>query len=138
MRQGVGEAGVWDGSALQASSSSKSYGSQDALVAHSVTIGPGEVPGLLGPSGSGMSTCLHIIADLIGADSGHVEACGHDGAQRQSRHWHGSAPDDLPLPAARRRSSLPGPFRRIASKTLLVRSQVRTPAYVRTARGSCL
>ncbi|WP_196716920.1 ABC transporter ATP-binding protein [Actinomyces trachealis] len=91
---------MWNGPVLKASSISKSYGSRAALLAYSVTIGPGEVHGLLGPNGSGKSTCLHIIAGLIGADSGSVEICGQDGTQKQSRRWYGFAPDDLPLPAA--------------------------------------
>lgn len=42
----------------------------------SLTAGPGEIVAIVGPSGCGKSTLLRIIADLIPASSGAIQASG--------------------------------------------------------------
>lgn len=78
----------------------KSYRKTPVLVDFSLAIAPGEIHGLLGPNGSGKTTCLHVITGLIGADSGSVLIAGISVADKRSRHGFGFAPDDLPLPEA--------------------------------------
>ena len=51
---------------------SKSYGNNRVLDQVSFTVQPGELVGLLGPSGGGKSTILRIIAGLDQADGGEV------------------------------------------------------------------
>jgi putative ABC transport system ATP-binding protein len=41
-------------------------------------IAPRESVALVGPSGSGKSTLLHIIAGIVGVQSGRVQSCGVD------------------------------------------------------------
>ena len=53
---------------------SKHFGSGetrvDALVEITMSVGPGEVIGLLGPSGSGKTTLLNVIGCVIEPSSG--------------------------------------------------------------------
>ena len=51
---------------------SKSYGSQKVLDGISLKIYPGEAMAIIGPSGTGKSTVLRVIAGLVAADSGEV------------------------------------------------------------------
>jgi putative ABC transport system ATP-binding protein len=44
----------------------------------SLSIGPGELLGVVGPSGSGKSTLLHVMGTLDRPTSGTVEINGHD------------------------------------------------------------
>lgn len=78
----------------------KSYGRHRVLDTVSLTIQPGAIHGLLGPNGSGKTTCLHIVTGLVPADEGAVRIGGIDVARKESRHLFGFAPDDLPLPGA--------------------------------------
>jgi ABC-2 type transport system ATP-binding protein len=78
----------------------KSYGRSLILTTVSLAVRPGEIHGLLGPNGSGKTTCLHILTGLIAADHGSVRVGGIDIARKESRHLFGFAPDDLPLPGA--------------------------------------
>ena len=59
---------------------SKSYGKVKALNNLSLQINQGEVYGILGPNGSGKTTTLGIILEVLNADSGSFE-------------WYGKAPD---------------------------------------------
>lgn len=59
---------------------SKTYGKVKALNNLSLQINQGEVYGILGPNGSGKTTTLGIILDVLNADSG-------------SYNWFGKAPD---------------------------------------------
>jgi ABC-2 type transport system ATP-binding protein len=58
---------------------SKSYGNVIALNNLSLQINRGEIYGILGPNGSGKTTTLGIILDVINADAGSFE-------------WYGKAP----------------------------------------------
>lgn len=59
---------------------SKSYGHIKALDNFSLTIHKGEVFGILGPNGSGKTTTLGILLDILKADRGHYR-------------WFGKKPD---------------------------------------------
>jgi len=48
------------------------FGERTVLTKVSLTIGDGEIIGLLGPSGSGKSTLLRVIAGLLEPDDGQV------------------------------------------------------------------
>jgi putative ABC transport system ATP-binding protein len=65
---------------------SKTYaGEVAALRGVSLTIGRGELAGIVGPSGSGKSTMLHVIGTLDRASSGGVRIDGHDVAALSDR-----------------------------------------------------
>lgn len=51
---------------------SKSFGSQKVLDGISLKIYPGEAMAIIGPSGTGKSTVLRVIAGLVAADEGEV------------------------------------------------------------------
>jgi len=78
----------------------KTYGHLRVLDGVSLSVRPGEIHGLLGPNGSGKTTCLHILTGLIPAEEGSVLIDGEDIARKSSRRAFGFAPDDLPLPGA--------------------------------------
>jgi putative ABC transport system ATP-binding protein len=64
----------------------KSYpGGVTALDGVSLSIGYGELVGIVGPSGSGKSTMLHVIGTLDRPSSGRVEVAGHDVATLPDR-----------------------------------------------------
>lgn len=78
----------------------KSYGRTVALKNFTARLQPGRVVGLLGPNGSGKTTCLHTITGLLQPDAGHIEFDGVAVDDPTSRLKFGFAPDDLPLPGA--------------------------------------
>jgi ABC-2 type transport system ATP-binding protein len=49
-----------------------------ALDSVSLSVGKGEVVGILGPNGSGKSTLVRVISTLVLPDSGEVEVFGVD------------------------------------------------------------
>lgn len=51
---------------------SKSFGSQKVLDSISLKIYPGEAIAIIGPSGTGKSTVLRVIAGLVAADAGEI------------------------------------------------------------------
>ena len=55
---------------------SKSYGKHQVLNKVSLEIKPGELVALVGPNGSGKTTFLNAIANVINIDSGTVEILG--------------------------------------------------------------
>ncbi|MEM9266014.1 MAG: ABC transporter ATP-binding protein [Cyanobacteria bacterium P01_F01_bin.13] len=59
---------------------SKRFGSNQVLDNVDLTVVPGEAVALIGPSGTGKSTILRIIAGLLAADSGDIFVSGQ---QRQ-------------------------------------------------------
>jgi ABC-2 type transport system ATP-binding protein len=70
---------------LEIKNLSKSYGSLKALDSFSLTINKGEICGILGPNGSGKTTTLGILLDILKADSGDFLWFGKrvDDSQRQ-------------------------------------------------------
>ena len=62
---------------------SKSYGNLKALDGLSLTIGKGEICGILGPNGSGKTTTLGILLDILKADSGDFLWFGRQSDDRQ-------------------------------------------------------
>src|SRR5262245_35574647 len=76
----------------------KDYGRFRALEDLNLTVGAGEIFGLLGPNGSGKTTALRVLLGFLKPTSGRAAVGGHDS-------WHDSV-------AARRHVSyLPGELR---------------------------
>jgi len=70
---------VTEGTAgLSVSGLCKSYRRRPVLREVSLALARGEVVGLLGPNGSGKTTCFYAIAGLITPDGGEVLLDGHD------------------------------------------------------------
>ena len=57
---------------------SKVYGTQKALDNVSLSIGEGEIVGLLGPNGARKSTMMKILTCFIPPTEGSAEICGYD------------------------------------------------------------
>jgi ABC-2 type transport system ATP-binding protein len=62
--------------AIQARSLTKSYGSTRGIDRLDFTVSEGEIFGLLGPNGSGKTTTIRLLLDLIRPDSGEVDVFG--------------------------------------------------------------
>jgi ABC-2 type transport system ATP-binding protein len=69
-----------DGSSvlLEVSHVSKYFGRRAALSGVSLSVGAGEVVGLVGPNGAGKSTAFRIVCGLLRPDAGTVTLAGHD------------------------------------------------------------
>ncbi len=85
---------------LDAHALTKRFGRTTVLDDVSITIEAGAIHGLLGPNGSGKTTCLSLITGLLAPDAGTVLVEGVEVALPASRRRFGFAPDDLPLPDA--------------------------------------
>lgn len=85
---------------LDAHALTKRYRNTTVLDDVSIGIEPGTIHGLLGPNGSGKTTCLHLITGLLEPDAGTVLVGSSDISVPASRRLYGFAPDDLPLPGA--------------------------------------
>lgn len=57
---------------------SKSHGKTEALRNVSLTVGKGELFGLIGPDGAGKTTLFRILTTLLLPDSGKATVCGFD------------------------------------------------------------
>ena len=67
----------------------KSYQQKQVLIDVSLSLPPGEIICLLGPSGGGKSTLLRIVAGLIKPDSGTVNISASQCAMVfQELKWH--------------------------------------------------
>ena len=87
---------------------SKSYGKVKALTNLSLQINQGEVYGILGPNGSGKTTTLGILLDVLNADSGSFSWFGK-APSKESRRKIGSileTPNFYPYLTARQNLSL--------------------------------
>src|SRR5262245_27896372 len=63
---------------LSAESLTKDYGRFRALDQVSLSVGPGEIVGLLGPNGSGKTTALRILLGFLRPSAGQARIAGHD------------------------------------------------------------
>ncbi|WYX29195.1 ATP-binding cassette domain-containing protein [Achromobacter denitrificans] len=54
----------------------KSFGPRQVLHSLSLSVGPGEIVGLLGPNGSGKTTTLRLMAGFYAPDSGRITIRG--------------------------------------------------------------
>ncbi len=64
----------------------KGYGGKAVLKDFSLTLAPGSVCALMGPSGAGKTTLLRVLAGLEGCEGGEI--LGLDGA-RVAMQFHG-------------------------------------------------
>lgn len=63
---------------LEVSHLSKSIGKNKIINDLSFEVKPGEIFGFLGPNGSGKTTTIRMIVDLISMDQGSIKILGHD------------------------------------------------------------
>src|SRR6202012_101195 len=63
---------------LSVVSIAKSYDKRAVLTDVSVSVGKGEVIGLLGPDGAGKTTCFYSVMGLVKPDSGRIMLDGED------------------------------------------------------------
>src|SRR5437667_9904794 len=66
------------GSFLEVKGVRKHYGAIKAVDGVSMSVGPGEIVGVIGPNGSGKTTLFNSILGQIKPTSGGVEFCGED------------------------------------------------------------
>lgn len=102
----------------------KRFGAFRALDGLSFELKPGEILGLVGPNGSGKTTCINVISGLYGPDAGAVTLGG--------RSIGGFAPHRLVHLGINRTFQVPKPF-----KSLSVRQNVAIAiAYGRRSSAS--
>jgi ABC-2 type transport system ATP-binding protein len=74
----------------------KRYGDTDVVIDLSFDVHPGEVLGFLGPNGSGKTTTMRMILDIVRPARGHIEVFGESpGVEHQARV--GYLPEDRGL-----------------------------------------
>lgn len=56
----------------------KAFGGLIAVNALDITVGRGEIVGLLGPNGSGKTTALNLISGVLRPNAGTIQFAGHD------------------------------------------------------------
>lgn len=78
----------------------KRYGKQVAVHDVSLEVGAGEVVALLGPNGSGKTTCLKAVAGLIHATSGRVLVDGRPASEPPARRSLSFLPQKVAFPDA--------------------------------------
>jgi|SRR5271165_3687652 len=101
----------------------KRFGAFRALDEFSLVLAPGEILGLVGPNGSGKTTCINVVSGLYAPDGGEVRFAG--------RPIGGLAPHRLVHLGINRTFQVPKPF-----LTLTVRQNVEVAiTYGRSAHG---
>ncbi|MBU3031031.1 LPS export ABC transporter ATP-binding protein [Paracoccus marinaquae] len=97
MRRG----GRKEGDGLRVLGLRKSYRNRPVIHDVSVTLRRGEVVALLGPNGSGKTTCFYCIAGLVPADAGQVLIDGQDATHlpmfRRARLGIGYLPQEMSI-----------------------------------------
>lgn len=78
----------------------KSYGRQVAVRDVTLEVGAGEVVALLGPNGSGKTTCLKAVAGLVHATSGRVLVDGRLASEPPARRGLSFLPQKVSFPDA--------------------------------------
>lgn len=63
---------------LECQGLTKAFGGLVALDGFDLTVGPGEIVGLIGPNGSGKSTCFNLVSGLLRPTRGRVFFDGRD------------------------------------------------------------
>jgi len=61
----------------------KRYGEVVAVDGLSLTVGPGELFGLIGPDGAGKTSTLRTVLGLVPPDAGRVRTCGFEPARQR-------------------------------------------------------
>lgn len=75
----------------------KSFGPRQVLHSLSLSVGPGEIVGLLGPNGSGKTTTLRLMAGFYAPDSGRITIRGRRPAPGRGNADIGYLPERAPL-----------------------------------------
>lgn len=75
----------------------KSFGPRQVLHSLSLSVGPGEIVGLLGPNGSGKTTTLRLMAGFYAPDSGRITIRGRQPAAGRGNADIGYLPERAPL-----------------------------------------
>jgi branched-chain amino acid transport system ATP-binding protein len=109
------------GPILVVSHLAKKFGSFQALKDVNLDVHAGEVLGLIGPNGSGKTTCINVMSGLYRPDGGTIEFGGHTIARQR--------PDELAHLGINRTFQVPKPF-----KSLTVRQNVEVAARYGGAR----
>lgn len=89
------------GGGLQIKGLRKSYRKRLVIRDVSLSLGRGEVVALLGPNGSGKTTCFYCVAGLVQSDGGQVTIDGRDASQlpmyRRARLGIGYLPQEMSI-----------------------------------------
>jgi branched-chain amino acid transport system ATP-binding protein len=64
----------------------KSFGGVVAVGGVSLSVGPGEILGIIGPNGSGKTTLMSMMAGLLPVDRGRIDFAGEDVTRRPPYH----------------------------------------------------
>lgn len=73
------------------------YGDAEAVAGIDLTVGSGELFGLVGPDGAGKSTIVRLLAGLLGPTAGEVRVLGRDPRDRELRRSIGLVPQEHAL-----------------------------------------
>jgi ABC-type sugar transport system ATPase subunit len=75
-RTGSGPKGLESGQLITIEALSKRFGATQALQDVSLSVGAGQVRGLIGENGAGKSTLLKVLSGLVKPDSGAITVFG--------------------------------------------------------------